>query len=315
MLLLSFSISDQLREMIQVIDSTRRNVLLTPIQPAVELALQWNASVTRLHNLMLMHTIPVSKTDVIAILQKKDIRKEEGMKKHLIAYKDALDYITRTWSLNPKPVEFHNLEAVAEIADVKSFWQLSRLHFEQMKTLLAFIQSRNDHTVIQMGLSFSHFAILAQEYKDIMKLGALVGYIFLYKGWYDLRKLMIYEDGFIHNRDLFHKHIERLQQEGNSSSFLQYFTEELYDQSNKVIQTIKKANEEIIDTSFWTRLTERQQKILSLFDNPSVHITNRTVQSKFHVSQITVSRDLARLASLGLIYSHGKGRSVYYTKL
>ncbi len=44
-------------------------------------------------------------------------------------------------------------------------------------------------------------------------------------------------------------------------------------------------------------------------------ITNKKVQKLFKVSQITASRDLAKLASVGLLFTHGKGRSVYYTKV
>jgi len=35
----------------------------------------------------------------------------------------------------------------------------------------------------------------------------------------------------------------------------------------------------------------------------------------FKVSQITASRDLSKLGALGLLFIHGKGRSVYYTKI
>jgi len=69
-----------------------------------------------------------------------------------------------------------------------------------------------------------------------------------------------------------------------------------------------------LPSSFW-KLNGRQQSILSVLENPGEKITNKDVQKKFGVSQITASRDLSHLTTLGLLLAHGKGRSVYYTKV
>jgi Fic family protein len=53
---------------------------------------------------------------------------------------------------------------------------------------------------------------------------------------------------------------------------------------------------------------------MAIVDRPGTRITNKMVQKHFKVSQITASRELAKLATLGLIISIGKGRSIYYTK-
>ncbi|MCX6732604.1 MAG: hypothetical protein NTV98_03635 [Candidatus Roizmanbacteria bacterium] len=54
---------------------------------------------------------------------------------------------------------------------------------------------------------------------------------------------------------------------------------------------------------------------MNLFSTPGAKVSNRMVQKKFKVSQITASRDLAKLADSGLIFAIGKGRSTYYTKV
>ncbi len=61
-------------------------------------------------------------------------------------------------------------------------------------------------------------------------------------------------------------------------------------------------------------LNERQKEIISLVDKPNSKISNKHVQKIFNVSQITASRDLAKLASLGLLFAISKGRSTFYTK-
>ena len=55
-----------------------------------------------------------------------------------------------------------------------------------------------------------------------------------------------------------------------------------------------------ISSSFWD-LNERQKVILGILDQPGVSITNKTVQKRFKISQITASRDLSKLAILGLL--------------
>jgi len=61
-------------------------------------------------------------------------------------------------------------------------------------------------------------------------------------------------------------------------------------------------------------LNDRQNKILERLENPNLKITNKDVQKMFGVSQITASRDLSKMANLGILLPHGKGRSVFYTK-
>lgn len=62
-------------------------------------------------------------------------------------------------------------------------------------------------------------------------------------------------------------------------------------------------------------LNDRQKSILNMLDQPTASITNRLTQKAYKVSQITASRDLAKLTTLGFLFSHGKGRSVYYTRV
>ena len=62
-------------------------------------------------------------------------------------------------------------------------------------------------------------------------------------------------------------------------------------------------------------LTERQKEIVRLSAHPEATLTNASLQKRFSVSQITASRDLARLTGLGLLFAHGRGRSIYYTKV
>lgn len=80
----------------------------------------------------------------------------------------------------------------------------------------------------------------------------------------------------------------------------------------KVLKSIS-TQDNVKANSLW-KLNDRQKKILDIMENPELKITNKIVQKQFGISQITASRDLAKMVNLGVLLPHGKGRSVFYTK-
>ena len=69
-----------------------------------------------------------------------------------------------------------------------------------------------------------------------------------------------------------------------------------------------------LPAAFW-KLNDRHAEVMNLLERPGSKITNKKVQKMFKVSQITASRDLSQLVRLGLVFSGGKGRSTFYTKI
>jgi len=103
--------------------------------------------------------------------------------------------------------------------------------------------------------------------------------------------------------------------QGNLTLWLEYFAFCLMHSLEKTADIVKNQKfQEDLPASFW-KLNGRQRQILETLDQPGVKITNKDVQKAHGISQITASRDLARLTNLGLLLAHGKGRSVYYTKV
>lgn len=311
----SFSLTPQMREMLNLIDTNRRQILLTPIRPHLELKLQWEAQIRRVYNLLFSQSITVSQSQVEKVLLLQEKENKDALGKEIRLGRKSLQYIKDQFSLLPKDITFKDMESLAEVAVISGFWKIDRKTFEALKDLLFFIQAGQEHPVVQVGLWYGQIFHIASSIEGIIKLAPLVGYMFLYKSWYEMRDLLIFDDGLIHSRSLFTKHLQTAWQEQNSSSFLNYFIEEFLRETDAVI---KKIHAHALDpeslTSF-THLTSRQQGILSLFENPTAEVTNRKVQKEFHISQITASRDLSKLVTLGLLYPHGKGRSVYYTKI
>jgi Fic family protein len=103
--------------------------------------------------------------------------------------------------------------------------------------------------------------------------------------------------------------------EGNLTLWLEYFAFCIMTSLEKTAEVIKnqKFGKEL-PASFW-KLNIRQKQILYYLENPDMKITNKEVQKMHGVSQITASRDLTELTTLGHLFARGKGRSVFYTKV
>ena len=97
--------------------------------------------------------------------------------------------------------------------------------------------------------------------------------------------------------------------------WLEYFTFCAMSALEKALEVAKNLRfQEELPASFW-KLNTRQKQILEALEKPDEKVTNKEVQKVFKVSQITASRDLTHMANLGLLLAHGKGRSVFYTRV
>jgi predicted HTH transcriptional regulator len=109
--------------------------------------------------------------------------------------------------------------------------------------------------------------------------------------------------------------LKRAREDKNLTDFIEYYIQAFSIQSEKGSRILKSKKPAHPTPNVFTKLSDRQIRILGLFTVPEVKISNKIVQKEFGVSQITASRDLSSLAALGLIFQKGKGRSVYYVKL
>ena len=100
----------------------------------------------------------------------------------------------------------------------------------------------------------------------------------------------------------------------NLTLWLEFFAEGIINQLEEALKDIENLSYKTTLPAAFFNLNDRQKHILTFLEEPGSRITNKKVQNIFNISQITASRDLAHLKTLGLLISHGKGRSVYYTR-
>ncbi|HUD19569.1 MAG TPA: hypothetical protein VMR81_03950 [Patescibacteria group bacterium] len=316
MLPLAYTESVELKNHLKVIDSLRRDILSAPVSPKVELKLRWEAKATRIHSsLALSHNL-FSRGQVVKILatQTKHLPSDYS---DVIYYKHALDYIEEHFTANPRPTTINTVIAVSAIALNQQADALTSSMSDAsgpIRTLLEYLENQSDHPVIQAGIAQCILSTSAPIPGDSGVIARLMGSLYLAKYGYDLRGLITVEKQWITRQTSYELALASLSREGNLNLWLLYFTQTLEENYRERFEDLTKSRfRPELPSSFW-ELNDRQKGVLEHLSDPASSMTNRKVQKIFGVSQITASRDLSRLALLGLIFPHGKGRSITYTR-
>lgn len=323
MLNISYNISPRLREYLGKIENLRRQILLTPIPPALQLKLRWEATFNRTYCSLTLSGNPLKKQEMLKVLAEITHKKVSGEQKEVLGYKKALDEISRNWPGKDAPVQAKD---IVELHRLIGSGRL-RVPMSNLQHLLDYLQARptssagelaggrarSENPIIQAGIVFiemEKMQMFTQANKLIANLASLV---FLYKHGYDFKGFLAYETAWLEND--YKENYDRALGSVSLTLWLEYFASCILKQAESINQSLEKPRA-ILDLreSFW-RLNERQKSILSFLDFPQAGITNRQIQKRLKTSQITASRDLAKLTNLGFLFSHGRGRSVSYTKI
>jgi Fic family protein len=312
MLNITYNISPRLNEYLSRIEDLRKQILLTPIPPAKELQLRWEATFNRIHYSLKLEGNSMKKGDMLKLLSELTHQKLSNDQKAVLAYKEALNYISINWQGSQNAVDAQTL------IDLHKIIGGGRLRVPRagLQYLLDYLQTTSGSPVIQaaiINIEMEKMQLFTEHNSSIAHLAAD---LFLYKYGYDFRGFLAYEAAWMEDADSFKENHGRALNAVSLTLWLEYFAQNIVRQLEGIVRSINKPKSGTIDMreSFW-QLNERQKSILNYLDQPQITITNRQIQRKHKVSQITASRDLARLTNLGFLLSHGKGRSVYYTKI
>lgn len=306
MLNLSYNISPILKTHLARIEQLRTRILLAPLSPSVELRLRWEAMQKRLYYTLSLSGNSLAQEQMVRSLGKT--KKLSPQEWDVVKYKHALDYIMQQWLVSQKPV---TVKTIIELHQIACPGRL-RVSEREIKQLLDYL-SGNEHPVVKSAVAMIQVLRLAPFTDGNGRLSRLLTLLYLYKDGFDCRGLLALEEEWKKDAGTFIEHFQKASETGNLTLWLEYFAHSLGKQLEKRLHDVFASSHR--PTPAFFALTDRQQAILNTLDEPNTSITNRKVQKLFAISQITASRDLAKLAALGLLFSHGKGRSVYYTRV
>ncbi len=312
MLNISYNISPRLQESLSKIEDLRKQILLTPIPPAKELRLRWEATFNRTHYSLKLAGNSMKKTDMLRLLSEVAHKKTDDDQKAVLKYKEALDYISQNWQGSQSAVD---AQAIIELHRIIGNGKL-RVPQAGLQHLLDYLQTKSENPIIQAAVVNIEMEKMQLFSEHNILIAHLAADLFLYKFGYDFKGFLAYETAWMEDANLFKENHERALNAVSLTLWIEYFAASILGQLETITQSIRKPKAGTIDMreSFW-QLNERQKSILSFLDQPQATITNRQIQKRYRIPQITASRDLAKLTNLGCLFSHGKGRSVYYTKI
>lgn len=315
MLSLVYSLSSDLKNTLSTADALRVRILATPIPLKTELKIRWEMTIQHVYSSLALAGGTLNKSEIIKLLSDHP-KKLNAEEQEAANYKQTLDAIYFDWRGSAKPV---SVSAVSEI--IRMFTKNNKESLQEfipsesiVKQLLEYLESQGDHPLVQAAII--HYQLIANPVirNDRGRIARLLSILFLSKFGYDVRGLIAPEREWRSTEESYRRAIQTSAVHGQMTPFIEYVV-------NAYVVSLEQTVNDIAGTRFHTEtkasfleLTDRQRQILTYLENPQTIITNRKVQKMCGVSQITASRDLAKLVALSLIFARGKGRSVYYMR-
>ncbi len=309
---LSYNLSSSLTESLQKIENLRQKILLTPLSAKTETRLRWEAMINRIYWSLVLSGSPLTKAEMVKLLTSEGKKKRfTGEEQEVISYKKALDYISQNWLVTTERI---TPKVVVTLHDLACPDQL-RGGEAPLKQVLDYLQASSENPVVQAGVAQIQLITLAPFSDGNGRTARLLALLFLYKAGFDFRGLLVLDEYFRRDLAAFRQTTENVSKSQSLTLWLEYFAQGVAAQLEKAQEDLTLQRSHLdLPATFWN-LNDRQKEILTQMSEPDSTITNKKVQKQFKVSQITASRDLSRLAYLGLIFARGKGRSIYYTKV
>ncbi|MBI2049297.1 hypothetical protein HYT32_00040 [Candidatus Roizmanbacteria bacterium] len=312
MLNISYNLSPKLKDYLYAIEKLRRSILLPPLSPKTKLMLRWEATFDRICAYAFFSKNPLGKNEISKLLEENSPKKLSKNQETIIKYKEAIDYVLQNWLGSANQI---NSQDILKIYQIVSNGRLS-VPEEELEYLFNYLQLSVENPIIQSAIVYIELMKMEPFTKDNEIISLLAALLFLYKYGYDFRGLLAFENEWIENNSSYRQNYELAMRAPTLTLWLEYFAGSILRSLEKASQKLSKGREiaRELPKSFW-ELNDRQKSILAYLQKPEISITNRKVQKRYRVSQITASRDLTRLTNLGLLFSHGNGRSVYYTRV
>ncbi len=315
MLSFSYTTSLQLRGLLARGDELRATILTLPTSSKTETKLQWEAIAIRIWATLALSGEELPKHQIATLLAHPS--RPSAVLRTLFGQRDAYRWIHDLWRANPKPITTGTLEMLCFVLYGKT--QRTRSLFESMEGAISealdYLSAQEEHPIIQSAIIHIHLLTIPALADDHGVFARVVSYLFLAKYGYDVRGYIAPEQSWHETSPTYNHLTDAYIKKPTLTVWLNFITESYISTLERAYQNITTNRFHIeFPASFWA-LSDRQKEVLKMLETPDESITNRKVQKQFRVSQITASRDLTKLVTLGLLYPHGKGRSVYYTKI
>lgn len=311
----SYSLSKQILEYEKLIMALRGKILTAVISPDTESYLRYQVFVNSHTDSLALSQIDTSPEEVDKTLHSYLMGMPYGRRNHpwlskteqaTLDYNNAHKFIRETWFVSSEEV---SSKTIVELHDLSS---PGRLRSENiLRQIVSFINAEKD-PFIQSALALIIIPFMSPFTDGNGRTARLVSQLIFYKYGLDFRGFLNLNHFLRETHSSFVQFLQQAKSNSNLTLFLEHFLSGVERELGGSLNQIMTSDPQPKKNRH--SLLPRQKRILLLFEIPDIEITNRQVQKAFKVSQITASRDLAKLVLLGFLFIHGKGRSVYYIR-
>jgi DNA-binding transcriptional ArsR family regulator len=302
--------SPGLIENIRRMESIRVRIHSLPLSREEELKFRWDTHFHRIYYSLSLYDLSVNRKNVGNALTLPETAFESTRERDIHDFDRALRAVEADWYVRPATARAEDATQLFRIA------KRTRLSVkpEDFDRWLAFAQAEGEHPFIQAFLlqAIIWNAHPFTEYNE--QLSHLAFWWILVKNGLDFRGLFLPESRYFHERVFFKEMIRSVFENGNATVWLDYAVEASCASLEETLDLIAHRSTRTGVSDEYYALSDRQRSLLALLDRPGATLSNRDVQKRFKVSQVTASRELARLVDLGLIFARGKGRSTVYAR-
>jgi hypothetical protein len=305
-------VSDNLRE----IENLRVKILIVPLSHSNEVVYRWRMFEKKVMYSLRLADTSLSAPDMRRLIGYNPAQKQKELtfeEQKVIDYRISLDYIKQYWYVSKKRITIRGITLLNNLA---TGGKLPPDNAAPLKELLDYLEFQDEHPALKAAIGLIQINTLRPFNRGNELTARLFTHLLLDKYGFDVRGSLTPEVYWHKNRSIYER-LSRLS-DPNITPWLEFFCVSIRSRLEKAYQILSDVGKEQFvkrqAAGFFT-LNDRQRYILTLLDEPLATITNQKVQERFKISQITASRDLSKLATLGLLFAHGKGRSVYYTKV
>jgi Fic family protein len=306
----SYRLSTPLTESLEQITALRQEILLTPLLPKTDLRYRWEALIEKIYWSLSLDGESLSKSEIVTILTDQKKKNLSPIEMDIYRYRYGYDYLHREWLGSKKPITARTIQRLYELIG------RGKLRDEaSLKAIIEYMQSSTEHPVMQAAIILIELIKKEPFTKDNDRIARLAAYLFLYKYGYDVDESLVLGEFLKRESKTYEDILAKVSKDSNITPWLEFLARGIAAQLMEVRAKITEQNLEAYLPVNLFDLTDRQQAILSFLNKPGSRITNKKCTSLFKISQITASRELSKMASMGLLFTHGRGRSVYYTKV
>lgn len=336
----SYSVTPQLRNSLLRIEELRNTLLLTPLPPRFELLLRWEGTVRKIYWSLSLSGSVITKQQVESILTKIEVPKNKESRE-VLNYKEILDSASFEWIASEHSISLRTLQLLHEKIMVGTLDKQNLGKFRTRNKTLIDQETGKQIYEGPAGRSIEnllsslliHLNLLPVKENPIIlsaiaqlqiirilpfedgngRIARLLSLLILYKFGFDCKGFLCLEEQYRRELKIYYKMIQN-SLDGNFTPWLEYFVQSMLFEMENILEKVEKKKIGASTHMNFTSLSDRQREILGLLDKPGQTITNKKVQKRFKISQITAARDLGKLKTLGILTAIGKGRSTSYRR-